>query len=368
MDETENNSITPSGDFSVSANTDNFLEETLEKIQPVNVKVTQYTPPTPPTPPETLPVSEQVSVVVSGPGQPITPKPATQTTTPQAPQETVEPEPEYEKVALSRTYENDLSNAMSVTDAKVVQTMLRDARNREELENIIKKEKRARKWYVAGSIFLFIATLAAIGYSVYHYQKLTVPVVEYVSVGVFPTTPITSIQETTISTVLQNLNPDDFPEGRPYLIDLVNNNETRELLTNTQLFNFIEAPVNEPFTATFSVVRMGVMKKEGALIPFIIGSTENPENTLRELSIAEPSLIAYFERSLPVQTDLIAPDSLSTFTSEYRFNIALRSLYTTTLEGIRRLTIFYGLINDQTAIIATEPEIVRAVYETLIKQ
>src|SRR5690606_8097579 len=162
--------------------------------------------------------------------------------------------------------------------------------------------------------------------------------VTYVSVGVFATTAPIPTQNTSIETLLQSLNPEDFPEGKPYLVELIVSEEDRTLLSNQALFSFLETTANEPFVAAFTAVRLGMLKINGVLTPFIIGTTNDAQNTLKELGIAEPSLVTSFEKVLPIYSNLIAPDSLTTFVSEYRFNIALRTLYTTNLEGLRRLT------------------------------
>lgn len=377
MSDTEKNQIGQNSQrgFFVSnnINTENikpksFLDETLEKIKPIPVKKKVYTLPKKSTPPESLPTTE-IGNTTNQNSEPHTQRENTQDKKTESPEKKIDTQEEaitYERVALSRAYEKDLSNAINITEAKTVQKLLREAREKEDDQKTKKRERKARKWYVFGSIIFILTTLGFSTYAFYNYTKLTVPAVEYVSVGVFPTTKKIVTQGKTLSQALEEIDTESLIEGRPYLVELVNENE--ELIPHRDFFYFIETPVNEPFVASMSVTRLGMIKIGGVLNPFIIGTTEDPNRTLKEFSLIEHNFLNIFQRVFNINTLNIVEETTNSFIGEYRFNVPVRTLYTTTMEGLRNFTLSYGLINENIILITKNPDVIKIVHENITKQ
>lgn len=269
---------------------------------------------------------------------------------------------------VSHSYQDDLAQAMNATDASVVQQLLETARDREESERIAIKNNAKRKAYTVFSIlFLFIA-LAVGGYGIYHYTHLTVPVTEKLSVGVFPSTDIVPANTTNISDVVQSLITDpNLKPDTPYLVPIVDNT-TNTLLTNQELFRFMESDVSEPFAAIFDSVRLGVMRVENTGVPFIIGAVRDPVVTTKEFLIAEPELLSLFAKALGIDTGTIPAQIGTTFTQTYRYNLPVRILTYTDQNGQQQELFFYGFATNNIVVITTNAKVLETISSNIIRQ
>ncbi|MFZ4500097.1 MAG: hypothetical protein ACOYMZ_01205 [Minisyncoccia bacterium] len=286
---------------------------------------------------------------------------------PEVPPEPLVPIPEHQ--VLVHTYEDDLARSMNVSDAKVVQELLTSAREREGVLKEEVQKRKARGWYTTGAIILILAALASAGYGVYHYLRLTVPVQQSVSIGVFPSTAPVDASTTTIEAVIAAFEADTtLIDDKPYLVDLVSDEKAQVLLNNAQLFSFIGAAPTEPFATSLGVIRLGVMNTANGTVPFLIASLPNPEIANKEFLIAETKLLFMFSKALNISTATIAPETSQEFVGEYRYNLPVRVLYTANTVGVRGLTMLYGSATDNIVVITTTPEILKAIYDTIIRQ
>lgn len=283
---------------------------------------------------------------------------------------TMIPPPIVEAPVAVRTYEHDMARAMNVTDAKTVQVLLNNARDRETLDIVEKYNKKARRWYTAGSIFLLLKALAALGYGAYHYQRLTVPIIDSTSVGVFTSTDPIVASTTTIESVLEQFMVDDqsLSINKPYLIELVEDVPTQTLLSNAALFSFLGATPTEPFSTSLDAVRLGVVDTGEKTTPFIIASTTTPDIAIKEFLIAEPTLLTQFTRALAIDTTSITPETVPTFIGEYRYNVPVRTLYTIDSSGNKTLTLLYAPITENIIVLTTDPAVLKTLYDTILRQ
>lgn len=322
-------------------------------------------PPEPVVPPavSTVPAVEQPVVAPTVPTTATTVQPEVPVTTP----EPLVPIPEHQ--VLVHTYDDDLARSMNVSDAKVVQELLSSAREREGVMKEEVEKRKARGWYTTGAIILILAAVAAAAYAGYHYTRLTVPVTETVSIGVWASTHPYDASTTTIESVLATLQADTtLINEKPYLVDLVVDEKTNMLLNNAQLFSFIGASPTEPFATSLGVIRLGIMNTANGTVPFLIASLPNPEIANKEFLIAEQKLLPMFSRALNIDTTVIAPETNPEFVGEYRYNLPVRALYTTSIMGGRNLTLLYGSATDNVIVITPKPEILKAIYDTIIRQ
>lgn len=270
---------------------------------------------------------------------------------------------------ISHSYQDDLSEAMNATDAAVVQELLQTARNQEENKRTAIKEKRQRSWYTSFSFILLFIGLAGGAYAVYRYIHLTVPVVEKVSVGVFPSTDIFArTTSDSLQMLFEKLAADTtLKENTPFLVPIVG--EDGALLSNTALFTFLGAKPSEPFVGAFDAVRLGVLKKEGSVIPFIIGSVPDPVVATKEFLIAEPELLTLFGKALGIDETMLPTHIGVTFSGGYRYNLPVRIFSLPTPDGLGSQEIFfYGFATEHVIVVTTEPRILEAVSDTIIRQ
>lgn len=274
-----------------------------------------------------------------------------------------------ENTKVVHTYEDDMAQAMDVTDAKVVQELMFTARERETIEETQKHNKKAKKWYTAFSILFILIAFAALSYGTYHYNSLTIPATNTISVGVFPTTDSFVASSSTLETFFAQLQDSKtLIKNKPYLATLVTDTATQNLLTNNALFSFIGAQFTEPFITSLSAVRVGVFDKGNEVVPFIIASAIDQDITIKEFLIAEPTMVKEFARALSLTDTEITPEATNTFVSEYRYNLPVRTLYTTTPSGEKVLTILYGFITKNIVLITTDPLILKTAYDTVLRQ
>lgn len=297
--------------------------------------------------------------------QPLTPEtPQVERVQPEVP--TVNPET---KKPIMHTYAGDLANALDTTDATVVQQILAEGREREEIDVEEKLHNKQKTWYSTGAIILTIFSLAAIGYTLYHYRSLTVPAQQSVSVGVFPSTPVVVTPATDIRTVIESLRANATLEpNKPYLVPLVNDEQTLVLLSNSQLFSFFESKPSEPFLSSFNLIRLGIMNTGSSNVPFIIGSIADTDIATKELLIVEPDMLQLLYKPLGIDISTIPQEIGRAFTGEYMYNIPARTLRYTNVDGVDISLFFYAHISNNIVVFTTDPSVLKAIYDTLIQQ
>lgn len=271
----------------------------------------------------------------------------------------------------AHTFQDDLNQAMDVTEAPVVQEMLQTARDREAFATEEVKEQEQKKSYSLGSIIFLLLTLGIIGYGAYHYAHLTVKLQPTQSVGVFPTTPTIVASTTTLPAVLTNYAVTQSPQGagmnlsigKPTLVNLVSDGTTNTLLSNAQLYSFIGATVPEPLQSIISVARLGLVNTGKEVDSFIIMSVPNPDTASREFSIAESSLLQLFGPALGIHSENFQNIIGQSFQSQYFYNLPVRIM-----TGSNGSLFLYGYANNNTVVIASDPFVLKAVYDALINQ
>ncbi len=295
------------------------------------------------------------------------------------------PKPEEKKVApvvvepskqeiiphhLTHDYESDLSHAMNATDAKVVQELLTDARERDMIAREEKVIKFKHGWFLAGSFILLLIALGAGAYGFYHYTHLTVTVHKTESVGVFPSTKPVVVSSTDIRQTIAAIKTDTtLPERKPVLIPFVTDDKTLAMITNTDLLNFMETKATEPFIAAISVLRLGAYNDGTTITPFLIASVTDPEIASKEFLIAEPELLRMFYNGLGIDISTHQTEIGKGFESKYLYNLPVRILTALNTDtGEQQHVLLYGYATDNIIVITQKPEVLKAVYETVIKQ
>ncbi len=268
-----------------------------------------------------------------------------------------------------QTYADDLSKAMNTTDASVIQELLSEGKEREQLVLEEKTKRSQRGWYKAGTIILVLFASVSLLYGIYHYKKLTVPAKEAVTVGVFPSTQPILSSSTDIRKIIETISSDTtLQEGKPTLIPLVSDENTLTLLSNEEIFSFFEAKPTEPFLTAFGLVRMGAMNVDGENVPFVIASVNDAEVAAKELLIAEPELLQMFYRALNIDIGKHSQEIGKGFVGEYLYNIPIRSLKYDDEEKKGNLLFFYARATDQIVVFSTRPEVLKAIYDSIIRQ
>jgi hypothetical protein len=267
----------------------------------------------------------------------------------------------------SHTYEDDLSLAMNATDASVVQELLTEAREREVTEKEYRIKTVQRKWYSFFSVFFVLLAVFAFGYGIYHYQKLTVPVEKSLSVGVFPSTNIVVTSSSSIeSTIAQFKKDSTLAEGKPALVPLVQNEQNLAGISKFDFFKFIESSPTEPFIASMEIIRLGMVNTGETVVPFVILSVPDPQIASKEFLIAEKSLLQLFYRALDIDISNHIAEVGKEFVGTYLYNLPVRVLYKG--EGTGEVVLLYGYATNNILVVTTKPEVLRAVYDTIIRQ
>ncbi len=271
---------------------------------------------------------------------------------------------------VMHTYESDLSLAMNTTDATVVQELLQTSKNREDAQEENQVLHQQRGWYTTGSIILILLALAALGYGVYYYQHLTVTVLKSPSVGVFQNgAPLITADGDSIQRIDELTKGTSIPENKPVLIPLVTDSTTLTPLDTERALQYMHINATEPFVATLSLVRLGLYNTDNSVSPFLLLSTDNPEIATKEFLIAEPQLLSMVSPILGIDTTNQATEVAPTFTSSYMYNLPVRILKSVDLDThIETILLYYGYATDHTIVVATNPTILKAVYDTIIRQ
>lgn len=269
-----------------------------------------------------------------------------------------------------QTYQSDLSRALDTTDAKVVQELLATAREKETAGKERAHIRHQKGWYTAGGLILLLLAVAALGYGVYYYQHLTVPVTQQLKVGVFQsTTPVVagdSSIETSIDSLIAN---DSLPEGKPFLVPLVSDTRTNAPLSVEDTFKFLKFDASEPFQAAVSLVRLGIINTGTSVVPFVIFSVPNPDVATKEFLIAEPTLLSDLAPSLHINLKTHTDEIGKGFVSSYMYNLPVRSVRARNIDTDQEtLLMYYGYATDHTIVAATNPSVLKAVYDTIIRQ
>lgn len=275
-----------------------------------------------------------------------------------------------EQHPLTHSYEDDLSHAMNVTDAPIVQELLADARERENMATVMADEHEEQKWYSRSSLLLLFLALAIVGYGAYYYYHLTVKVQPAASVGVFQNSSTVPINSTTLQQVLaQYTAATTLPLNKPTLINLVTDQQSNALLTNSQLYTFIGAAVPEPLQGVITAARLGVVHTTEGIYPFIVASVSDPEKASKEFAIAEPSLMKLFSPALAIDTTVEQNTAGLTFQSQYLYNLPVRIVQSVDATTKTQEVVFlYGYATNNVIVITGHPEALKAVYDSIINQ
>lgn len=293
---------------------------------------------------------------------PTTPQPSPVPKRPDAPDPSDRP--------VVQTYERDMSLAMDTTDATVVQELLQTARERETFEAEKETVRHQKGWYTLGGLILLLLALGSLGYGVYYYEHLTVHVAPNVSVGVFQsTTPIIAADTTIDASIDTLITHDGLPEGKPFLVPIVADKTTLTPLSNEGILEFIRADASEPFIAATSLVRLGVINTGSQVVPFLLFSVPNPEIATKEFLIAEPTLLSMVAPALNIDLSMHQNEIGKGFTSSYMYNLPVRTLKSYDIDTQEETLLFYyGYATDNTIVVATNPSVLKAVYDTIIRQ
>jgi len=265
-------------------------------------------------------------------------------------------------------YQDDLARAMDTTDAAVVQELLVDARNRESAEKDEIRNRKQRSLFLFGSILFIVIALGSAAFAAYHYFTLTVPVSKELTVGVFASTDPVVIEGKTIEDIIKQITALDLPMNKPYLVQLVTDPQTLLPLSKTELFDLIGAKPTEPFRTAMDTMRLGAVNTQDGIKLFIIASVPDPEIATKEFLIAEPELLEMFSRALNIQTDTIATQVGTSFISSYYFNVPVRLQNFVDTNNERKVLLMYGYPTKNIALICTNEDVLRAVYDTVVRQ
>ncbi len=272
--------------------------------------------------------------------------------------------------AMSHTYQDDLAKAMNATEVGDVQKMLTEAREQETEAAIEVEELQEKKWYSTTSLILILLTLGVIAYGAYYYMHLTVPVQPAISVGVFQNSDPIVVSTTTIKDVIASLKTStSLTVGKPTLVNLITDAQSKTPISTAQLYSFIGASLTEPLAASINSARLGVVNTGQDVLPFIVASISDPEKASNEFTIAEPILLNMFAPALNINTATIPQQPAQVFRSQYFYNLPVRSLYTTdTTTNQPKIIFLYGYATNNVLVITTAPEVLKAVYDTVISQ
>ena len=277
-------------------------------------------------------------------------------------------EPETKK-PLMHTFEQDMSKAMDMTDAKVVQEILERGREKEFTEKENYTRNKQKSWYKLGAIVFVICALVSLGYAFYYYRNLTVPAEKSVSIGVFPSTGAITTNSSDIRKTIETIkNETSLEQNKPYLVPLVESAEAPALLNVKQIFSFFESSATEPFVTSFSIVRLGVMNDGVENIPFVIAGVKDPEIANKELLIAEKSLLQYFYKSLNIDLSLHKEEVGKVFASEFLYNVPIKALKYKDLSGAEKNLFFYARVTDNVILFTTSPNVLKSIYDSLLGQ
>ncbi len=268
------------------------------------------------------------------------------------------------------TYQSDLARAMDTTEAKAVQELLETAREKEAYEKEREVVHHQRSWYTTGGIILILLALGAAAYGVWYYRNLTVSVAPRPAAGVFQSLEPIVASDTTIETSVASLTTNEsIPEGKPFVVPIVGDSAARAALDPESALAFMKVNLGEPFLATISLVRFGVMNTGDRVSPFIIFSTPTPELATKEFLIAEPTLLEKVRPALNITTTSNTSDIGTSFVSKYMYNLPVRILTATDIDTqVQTILLYYGYATDNTIVLATDPTVLKAVYDTIIRQ
>lgn len=276
--------------------------------------------------------------------------------------------PEIPKPVV-HTFDADLALAMDTTDAKVVQELLQNARERELIDKETKILKKQRGWYKAGGIILLLFAVLTIGYSIYYYNNLTVDVEDKVRVGIFPSIDPVDTSNTTFENTVQKILNTEISVEKPYLVPLVYDLNSLNSLSKEDLIKYIGAKSSEPFLKTILVMNYGIMNDNFQNVPFFIFYVSDAEIAAKEFMIAESDLLKNFGPSLNIEIERYGQEIGKSFTSGHMYNLPVRT-HRTIDPDTRSETIlfYYGYVTDKIIVLSTNPTVLRVLYDTIIKQ
>lgn len=276
--------------------------------------------------------------------------------------------PDEQHRPIIHTYGDDMAHAMDATDAKVVAELLQTAREREASAKEVIHVRDERAWYTTGALLLLVLAIASAFYGYYHYRHLTVPAAPAYSVGVFPSIDPVIASNTDITTLVSSLETlQTLSLDTPTLVPITD--ESHALLSTEQFFESIHARVSEPFQHAIDIVRFGVLHSDTRISSFLIFYVRDPEIATKEFLIAEPTMLETFSPILGINPDDHQAEIGKGFESGYRSNLAVRTLSAAdSTTGTRSLLLYYGYATDNTIVMATDPAVLKTVYDSIISQ
>lgn len=276
----------------------------------------------------------------------------------------------HENRPIVHTFQEDLSLAMNATDAHVVQEMLHTAREREELEKERDVVRHQKGWYTTGGVILVILALGAIVYGGYYYRTLTVSVAPLPTVGVFQNiAPVITDKTASLDAITTITTSPDIIEGKPVLVPVLSDSTTLTPLSSEEVFRYFGIDFGEPFLAAISLVRLGVYNNGTRVSPFLIFSVPNAEIASKEFLIAEPKLLDSVGAILAIPPRTDAEEVSAGFESSYMYNLPVRTLASTNIDtNVKTIILYYGYATERTIVVATDPSVLKAVYDTIIRQ
>lgn len=281
-----------------------------------------------------------------------------------------ENEKQSEKKIVIHTYEDDLALAMNTTDVGVVQEMLQNARDKESAQAHAQTVLKQRKWWTTGAWILLILGIASLGYGIYFYRNLTVGVEQVPSVGVFTNTnPIYISEEDVISAIPKLIESSNLAVNKPVLVPLISDPQSLTELNVEQTFKYLNIDATEPFLLPISLGRLGLMDNGKRANTFLIFSVSDTEQATKEFLIAEPNFLKMFSSILNIDTSDPALEIDNKFSSSFIYNLPVRTLKSTNLDTKEEtILLYYAYVTNNTLLIATDPNILKSVYDTIIKQ
>ena len=271
---------------------------------------------------------------------------------------------------IIHTYQDDLARAMDATEASVVTKLMQTAREKES--SMKEKERIARdnRWYSTGALILIIIALASGVYGVYHYKSLTVPAETNYAVGIFQSLDPVDTSTTSLASLLDTLRSNDtLLINKPTVVPLVSNMTTLTPSDVPTTLTYLQARTSEPFQSAIDLVRYGVMHTADGNVPFILFSISHTEVATKEFLIAEQTMLDTFGTALGIDTSTYHDTIGRGFATEYRYNLPLRTLSMTDPDTKEKsLVMYYGYATDHAIVMATEPSVLKAIYDTIIAQ
>jgi hypothetical protein len=168
---------------------------------------------------------------------------------------------------VMQTFKSDLSKAMNATEVSDVQDILQNAREREVAEKENEENRKKRSVYTFGGLLVLIVATLALLYAIYYYNKLTVPVQERYSVGIFQKSAPIFIDKIKVESVFDDVE-NTVGDSKPLVLSLVRSESEQIEINKKEFFDYLGAKVTEPFFTPIQVVRLGEVFEGNTNTPF----------------------------------------------------------------------------------------------------